>query len=86
MIDVQMNLNAGGRGTRISQLVRVVIVNDGQGTAARGNYDYVIYGKHNREIKRGRIENWPRKSKTPIKLLQAIINDAYPEKKGKGDA
>lgn len=73
-----MNLNALGLGARVSQLVRIVIVNDGTGSTHRGNYDYVIYGKRNRELKRGRIPYWPRQSKTPIKLLQAVINDAYP--------
>lgn len=81
MINVQMNLDQFGLGRNITTLVRIVIVNDGSGTATRSSYDYLIYGKHNREIKRGRIENWPRQAKTPIKLLQAVINHAYPDKK-----
>lgn len=78
MIDVKMILNTHGLGKQVSQLVRILIINDGTALANRGNYDYIIYGRRNRELKRGRIVNWPRQSKAPIKLLQAVINDAYP--------
>jgi hypothetical protein len=80
MIDVRMNLDVLGLGKRIKQLVRIVIINDGTGTEHRGNYTYKIHGRDGRLIKMGAIRNWARKSKTPIKLLQAVINDAYPEK------
>jgi hypothetical protein len=79
MIDVRMNLDSFGLGVRVNQLVRIVISNDGTGTEHRGNYKYQIYGRDGRFLKEGAIRNWPRKSKVPIRLLQAVINDAYPK-------
>ena len=78
MIDVRMNLDTFGLGIKIQQLVRIVISNDGTGTVNRGNYKYKVFGKSNRLLKEGCILNWARRSKSPIKLLQAVVNDAYP--------
>jgi hypothetical protein len=78
VIDVRMNLDSYGLGVRVKQLVRIVISNDGTGTQERGNYKYQIYGRDGRFLKEGTIRNWPRKAKVPIRLLQAVINDAYP--------
>ena len=63
----------------ISTLVKIRIVNTGTGTLARGNYHYTISGRNGRHMKVGYINNWPRNSKTPLALLQRVINDAYPK-------
>jgi hypothetical protein len=78
VIDVRMNLDSKGFGVKVSQLVRIVISNDGHGTVTHGNYKYQIYGRRGQFLKEGRIERWPRKAKVPIRLLQAVINHAYP--------
>lgn len=79
MISVVMMLHSAIHESRNALLVQIVITNDGTGTAARGNYNYKIYGKRRRQIKQGRIENWPRQAKTSCALLQRVINDAYPK-------
>jgi hypothetical protein len=78
VIYVEMNLHSAITQKK-STLVTIVIINDGTGTAKRGNYDYTIHGRKKQRLKSGRIEGWPRQSKTACALLQAVINDAYPE-------
>ena len=65
---------------RDANLAMVMVHNDGTGTATRGNYKYEVFGKNDRVLKRGRIENWPRKAKSPIALLERILNELHPEK------
>lgn len=78
MIVVKMNLVSAISRSRDGTLVTIEIYNDGTGTAARGNYDFTIRGKRGQVLKEGRVENWPRKAKTPCALLQKVINTAYP--------
>lgn len=77
MIHVDMILHSAVTG-QSSQLVKIVITNDGTGTMKKGNYDYAIRGKKNQLLKKGRIEGWSRQAKTPLALLQKVINTAYP--------
>lgn len=78
MIITEMKLHSAVTGG-ISTLVKIKIYNDGTGTVARGNYQYTIGGRNGRPMKCGSIKNWARKSKSPLALLQRVINDAYPK-------
>jgi hypothetical protein len=79
MIQIKMFLHSA-RTLQTSTLVEIHIINDGTGTAARGNYRWQIFGKRNRLLKEGELKNWPRNSKTAAALLQRVLNDAYPVK------
>lgn len=83
MIITRMMLHSAITGG-ITELVKIKISNDGTGTQKRGNYRWTITGKRGRKMKEGRLVNWPRLSKTPLELLQRIINTAYPNAVGKG--
>lgn len=78
MIRVTMQLDSAIT-RQTSTLVTIFIVNDGTGTAARGNYDWTVFGRKNQRLKEGRLLNWPRQSKTAAALLQRVLNDAYPK-------
>jgi hypothetical protein len=78
MINVTMWLRSAIHESRDTALVTITITNDGTGTVARGHYDYLIYGRGRQRLKAGRIENWPRQSKSACALLQRVINHAYP--------
>lgn len=79
MILVKMQLVSAVSRSRDARLVTIEIYNDGTGTKTRGNYEFAIVGKKGRVLKKGRVENWPRKSKSPCALLQRVINTAYPK-------
>lgn len=53
--------------------------NQGAGTPTMGTYAYEIRGRKGHLMKTGTIHRFPRKSQHAIKLLQKVINDAYPE-------
>lgn len=78
MIRVAMELFPHGDRSRRSTLATVIIVNDGTGTLRRGNYVWRVAGRNDRTLKTGVVKNWPRLSKTPIALLQRVVNEAYP--------
>lgn len=75
MIRVKMELDSFGLGTRISTLVEVTITNDGTGTPVRGNYNVRAISKNGRVIRVARVENWPRKTKPPLALLSAALQE-----------
>ena len=70
-----MNLDSHGRGINISTIAEVIITNDGTGTITRGNYNVKAIGKNGHIIRKARIENWPRKSKPPLALLSAALQE-----------
>jgi len=78
MLEVKMNLHSAITG-QTSNLVRIVICNDGSGTHNSGNYVWSIWGRRGQLLKQGSIKNWARKSKTAAALLQRVLNDAYPK-------
>ncbi|MDO8414152.1 MAG: hypothetical protein Q7S51_10235 [Gallionellaceae bacterium] len=78
MIQVKMILHSAIT-RQTSALVEIHIVNDGTGTAARGNYQWSIFGRRKQILKKGEIKNWARNSKTAAALLQRVLNDAYPK-------
>jgi len=80
MIEVTMMLYPHGYTAHQRTLATIRIVNDGTGTLTRGNYRWSIMGKNNKRVlKHGVLLNWPRQSKTPVALLQKVINTAYPK-------
>jgi len=83
MIVCTMNLVSAVSKKRDAVLVTITIANDGTTTGndfKKGSYNWTIHGRSGRLLKRGHLANWPRMSKTPLALLQRVINDAYPPK------
>lgn len=70
-----MELDSHGLGTRVSTLAEVTITNDGTGTPSRGNYDVRAKSRTGKTIRMARIEHWPRKSKPPLALLSAALQE-----------
>lgn len=63
-------------------LLHIKIWNRGPADAdesTKGTYFYEIRGKKGRLMKTGTIYRFPRKTQHAIKLLQKVVNDAYPE-------
>lgn len=56
------------------RLASVIIVNDGTGTAKRGNYRYSIFKKRLRLWKAGELKNFPRASRDALELLKRVLN------------
>lgn len=74
MIVVDTHLHSAISPTRDANLCRVEIVNDGSGTASRGNYNVLLYARNNgRLIRTARVENWPRNARPAWRLLQAAM-------------
>jgi len=72
MIVVEAKLIPFGDFTAPSTtLCRLEIINDGTGTSTHGNYRLRLYSKgvSPRLLKKGRIDNWPRKSKAAWRLI-----------------
>lgn len=78
MIKVDMVLHGAITGVA-KTLVSITISNTGAGTQNYGDYYYSIRGRKNQLLKEGIIDNWPRKRKTALALLQKVINTAYPK-------
>lgn len=75
MIVVTIDLYPMGLMSR-KALNTVRIWNDGGGTATRGSYNYQIWSPRNRLIVSGHVDNFPRKSKTAVDLLQLVLDHA----------
>jgi hypothetical protein len=74
MIEVKIVLDSFGLGVQRKDLATITIVNDGSGTPLRGNYIVTRYASNGRELESARVENWPRKSKTPVDLLAKALS------------
>lgn len=64
------------------RLSTIYIANDVTGTMSRGNYTYKIYRRgdeknNGKPLREGRIEGFPRKSKTANHLLLLVLQDAF---------
>lgn len=74
MIVADVELKSAISRDRDANLCRVVITNDGTGTATRGNYDVRLYARnHGRLIRTARVENWPRNAQPAWRLMQAAM-------------
>lgn len=72
MIVVPMTLVSACTG-KVTILRTLRIINDGTGTARRGNYRVELLGKRNQVLRMGRIERWARNSRTPEQLLSKAL-------------
>ncbi len=82
MIRVEMELFPKGRDAGRKTLGTVIIVNDGTGTAARGNYVWRIIGRSGRTMRAGTLTDYPRERYHPTVLLKRVLDKAYPPTKG----
>lgn len=74
MIVVDMALRSAIAASRDANLCRLEIVNDGTGTASRGNYDVRLYARNDgRLIRSARVERWPRNARPAWRLLAAAM-------------
>lgn len=53
------------------------IGNDCTGTLTNGNYNVSLFGKNNKLMKKGRVENFPRKRKHVWYLLYLALKNIY---------
>jgi hypothetical protein len=75
VIVVEMNLQSALSNSRDRHLGSIRISNDGKPTnMTRHNYDVEVLGVKGQTIRRGRLENWPRDSKSPMQLLGAALD------------
>lgn len=72
MISVKMDLYSAVDYKKY-ELRTIQIINDGTGTANRGNYKVTLLGKRLQVLRTGKITNWPRKAKTPEQLLMKAL-------------
>lgn len=72
MIIVKIELHSAITG-EVSTLGTLHIVNDGTGTATRGNYYVDKIGKNKKINKTAKIKNWPRKAYSVFKLLRKSL-------------
>lgn len=83
MIVVQTDLLCHGFSDhpRNESLGKMTIVNDGTGTSSKGNYNVKVYsrGKSPRVVRSGRVDNWPRNSKSAMHLIAKCFSVLYPE-------
>lgn len=87
MIVIKMELHSAVT-SKITEIGRAYIFNDATGTAARGNYNAMICKKTNlstsgQPLRRGRVENYPRKSYNVWRLAIRALVSCFPEEKTK---
>lgn len=75
MIVVRVELWPKGDEAKARPLGMVFVANDGTSRVrARGSYDVRAWGKKNRPLRRaGRVENFPRRSRTVFDLLRRAL-------------
>lgn len=70
MIAIDISLWPHGFSDLSENLGRIEIINDGSGTATRGNYDIILYQKNSNKVwKKGKVTNFPRKRLGSYDLL-----------------
>lgn len=77
MIVVKIELHSAITG-KVTELGQVHIINDGTGTAKRGNYRVRKIGKRGRLLTEGRVENHARLSSPIFKLLKKALGVLVP--------
>lgn len=77
MLEIEIRLNRHGRGKVVKTLCTMTIVNDGTGSASRGNYDITISGADGQVFRKGHIEDWPRRQNHVIDLVRVAILAAH---------
>lgn len=70
MISIDISLWPHGFADKAQNLGRIHIINDGSGTATRGNYRIILYKKGSNAVWRsGEVKNFPRKRLGSYDLL-----------------
>jgi hypothetical protein len=94
VIVVKIELHSAVTG-KVTEIGRAYIANDGNGTAARGNYNAAICRRgttaqpssyktamgNERPARTGRVENFPRKSYNVWRLVSRALRSCFPEEK-----
>lgn len=93
MIVVKVEMWPGGDESRMRELGRTYVFNDGARTATRGNYEVRVCRKGSfapdpRKLlngvgftRTGRVDNWPRKSYNIWRLVLRCLMSAFPEER-----
>ena len=76
MIRVTIEMFPKGSENNKRTLGTAIIVNDGTGTKALGNYQYTLFNKAGKKYKKGKIKKFDRQNKIAWRLLNLILNNA----------
>lgn len=93
MIVLKLELHSARTG-QVTTLGQAVIINDGSGTNAHGNYDCLVANKKSKDklpalitgsdiLRYGRVEKYPRLSYNVWRLVIRGLLSAFPEEKTK---
>ncbi len=82
MIVVKVEL-WGARTGKVRELFNMTLSNDGElGDSYRGNYDVALYRKGtSKVIRRGRVDNFPRKNYHVGRLVLRALKSVFPEER-----
>ena len=75
MIVVRVELHSAVT-RKITEIAKMIIANDGSGTASRGNYDVRVYKKGSKEaltMREGKVLFYPRKSSHTWNLVARAL-------------
>lgn len=89
IVDITLLPASGGEPRHLG---RMVLTNDGAGTLKRGNYDVAVLRKGKLRLataelddravtRRGRVEDYPRKSYSVWRLVLRALRKCFPEDK-----
>ena len=82
MLVVRIELWPHGDASRCKTLATGTIVNDGTGTATRGNYEIVLKDAVGRSWKTGMVEGFPRKRRLGWDLLACALYSVLGNRNG----
>ena len=77
MIKITIELHRWGNPNDKKTLATATISNDATGTRSRGNYTYKLAKASGNIWKSGKIEDFPRKSRSVWRLLYLVLKDVY---------
>ena len=80
MLRVTIELLPLGVESRKRTLGTVLIINDGSGSATRGNYDVRVLSSNGRTFNLGRVTGFPRRREGAVKLLLLALKAALGDK------
>lgn len=75
MIVVTVHLRSAVSSGRNRKLAIVTIANDGTGDAKTGHYNVAAKIGDRGKMRTGRVEGFPRKTKTVLELLRRALNE-----------
>lgn len=74
MIVVDIRLKSAVARSRDRLLGKVLIANDGTGLKNRGYYEVRAFRPTSLRLHKGRVENFPRRSRSALELLRRALN------------